>query len=324
MPTIKDVARISGYSVSTVSYALADRKKIPEETRIKIKEIADKIGYKPNVYARGLRNKRVKTIAVFLPGFKGYVHPTILSGIATAIHHDGDQYKLLVTLSRSGYDLVYEGVSDVAFIMSPIVKDEEVIKMSKICPVILYDKIVEGENIYNTYIDNKKAICKRVLDFYQKGSRKFLFLSGSPMSSHNSERLKGFLEGMETVGLSKNDYAIVDAVGYTEHHGYEYLKEFLDGTTEKYDAIICSNDELAIGAIQALTEHGYLVPGQIKVSGFDNIEKDSYINPPLSTIAVDWYEYGVKIGNLALSLLEGQEEENKIYVDAKLIDRISG
>ncbi len=324
MPTIKDVARISGYSVSTVSYALADRKKIPEETRIKIKEIADKIGYKPNVYARGLRNKRVKTIAVFLPGFKGYVHPTILSGIATAIHQDGDQYKLLVTLSRSGYDLAYEGVADVAFIMSPIVKDEEVLKISKICPVILYDKIVEGENIYNTYIDNKKAICKRVIDFYKKGSRKFIFLSGSPMSSHNSERLKGFLEGVKTVGLNENDYTVVDAVGYTERHGFEYLNEFLDMATEKYDALICSNDELAIGALKALKEHNYAVPEQIRVSGFDNIDKGTYINPPLSTIAVDWYEYGIKIGNLALNLLKEEKEENKIDVEASLIDRISG
>lgn len=324
MPTIKDVARISGYSISTVSYALVDHEKIPEETREKIKKIADQIGYRPNIYARGLKNKRVKTIAVFLPGFNGYVHPMILSGIATAIHQDGDRYKLLVTLSRSGYDLVYDGLSDVAFIMSPLVKDDEVVKISKICPVILYDKIVEGDNIYNTYIDNQKAICERTIDFYQKGSRKFIFLSGSAMSKHNSERLQGFIKGTEIVGLDEKDYAIVDAVGYTEKHGKKYLKEFLDKTTEKYDAIVCSNDELAIGAIQALTEKGYQIPEQIRISGFDNIEKGKYVTPSLSTISVDWYEYGIKIGNLALSLLEGKKAENKIHVEGTLVDRVSG
>ena len=81
MSNIKDVAKRSGYSISTVSYALSNNPKIPEETRDKIKKVAKEIGYKPNFFAKELKNKSKKNITIFLPGFQGPVHPLILSGI---------------------------------------------------------------------------------------------------------------------------------------------------------------------------------------------------------------------------------------------------
>ncbi len=323
MVTIKDVSKASGYSISTVSYALAGNKKIPIETQKKIKEIADKLGYVPNVYAQGLKNKHPRTIGVYLPGFKGPVHPTILSGIADTIIKNGNEYKLIVGMARMGYDMIYDGLIDVAFIMSPVISDEEVLKISKNCPVILYDKEVIAKNVYNTYIENNNGIYKRVIDFYNKAARTFVFISGSAMSKHNSERLEGFKKAINDCNLKLEDQYILDGIGYTEHHGYDVMKEFLKQNV-KIDAIIASNDELAIGAISALKENNKDCLNYILISGFDNIDKGKYITPSLSTIAIDWFEYGNKVGNLAMDILKGENNNKYINVETKLIDRDTG
>ena len=323
MATIKDVAKESGYSISTVSYALTGNKKIPIATQEKIKKIAKELGYTPNVYAQGLKNKSPKTIGVYLPGFQGPIHTTILSGISNAIINNGNEYKLIVSISRMGYDLIFDGMIDVVYIMSPVIQDEEVIKISNKCPVILFDKVVNKKNIYNTFIKNEEGVCSRVIDFYNKGVRKFVFISGSAMSSHNLERLKGFKKGILECGLKIEDQYILDGIGFTEHHGYDVMKDFLKSKLD-FEAIIGSNDELAIGAMQALVENGYSIPESVKVSGFDNIDKGNYLIPTLSTIQVDWFDYGRQVGNLAIEIIEGKKDKKYINVDSVLIDRISG
>ena len=323
MSTIKDVAKASGYSIATVSYALTGHKKIPIETQNKIKEIANELGYTPNVYARGLKNKGPKTIGVYLPGFRGPIHTTILSGIAKAIIDSGNEYKLIVSISSMGYDYIFDGLIDVAYIMSPVIPNEEVERISKKCSLILFDKVVNKKNIYNTFVNNEGGVCNRVIDFYNKGSKRFVFISGSAMSSHNSERLNGFKKGIENCGLRIEDQYILDGIGFTEHHGYDVMKSFLDLNLE-FDAVIGSNDELSIGAIQAMTEKNPNFVKSVRVSGFDNIDKGNYITPTLSTISVDWYDYGIQVGNLAIEILKGQKDKKYINVDSVLIDRESG
>lgn len=324
MSNIKDVAKRSGYSISTVSYALSNNPKIPEETRDKIKKVAKEIGYKPNFFAKELKNKSKKNITIFLPGFQGPVHPLILSGVEKAVYNYGNEYNIIVSWSRSGYDLIYNGFADVAFVLSPVISDEEITKIVSICPVILFDKILSLKNVYNTLIDNETGIYKRVIDFYKKGQRKFVFLSGSPMSKHNDERKTGFLNAMVYLGLKEENYKIVDCVGYTERHGYRYLKEFMENNSFSFDAIIASNDELAIGAMKLLNELNIKIPDEVRVSGFDNIDKCKYVNPSLSTVAVDWENYGIEVGNLMVSILKDKVVQNTIKINTKLIDRISG
>ena len=85
MSTIKDVARESGYSISTVSYALKNDPKIPEATREKIKEAARRLNYVPNASARALKTGKNYSIGIFVPGFEGPIHSTLLAGIAAVI-----------------------------------------------------------------------------------------------------------------------------------------------------------------------------------------------------------------------------------------------
>ena len=106
MATIKDIAKKSGFSVSTVSYALSDDPKIPDKTKQIIKAVARELNYVPNVFARGLKNKGNKNIGVFLAGFKGPVHPAILSGIGNVIEQTNGEYKLIATTADENLKLI--------------------------------------------------------------------------------------------------------------------------------------------------------------------------------------------------------------------------
>lgn len=323
MATIKDVARLSGYGISTVSYALKGSSKIPLETQEKIKEVARQLNYVPNASARALKTKRNYNIGIFVPGFDGGVHTAILSGIASVFRDIRNKYKILITLADSEFLLVYEKQIDIAMIIGGHVSKDAAIKISEQIPLILVDNSVEHDNIYNTYIDNKGGIISRVKDFYSKGSKKFIYMRGTELSAHNTERYIGFIEGLKECGLSINDQIVLDAYGFSEYHGYACMKEYLKNEFEA-DALICANDELAIGSINALKEKNIKIPEDLLVSGFDNIDKGNYLIPSLSTISIDWYDYGVKLGRLALDILADKKIDEEMVIKSYLVDRISG
>lgn len=318
------MAKQSGYGVSTVSYALMDHPKIPETTRNKIKEVAKELSYVPNAFARGLKTKTCKTIGVISPGFKGPIHPTILAGVADVIKDYSNEYQMLVTLSKTNFRFIYAKQVDIAILLSPSISDEEAINISKICPLILFDKVVDNKNIYNTKFNNKESVAKRVIDFYKKGSTSFIFMKGSTLSSHNKERLEGFNEGISLCNIDKTKVNILDAKAFTEQHGYKCMTDYLKTNILENTALICANDELAIGAMKALKEFNYDIPKNVRVSGFDNIEKSEYVVPSLSTISIDWFMYGKKLGQLAMSIIKKKNKIKTINIKSVLIDRESG
>ena len=148
-------------------------------------------------------------------------------------------------------------------------------------------------------------------------------MSGTHLSAHNTERLNGFRAGIEACGLNISEQVILDVNAFDEERGYKAMKEYLFNHKLFANGLICANDELAIGAIKALKEEGIHIPNDIKVSGFDNIDKCEYLIPSLSTIAIDWFTFGQRLGELALAILDDKEYDNNILIEANLINRCS-
>ena len=324
MSTIKEISKKTGYSNATISYALKNDPKIPLETREKIQQVAKDLKYFPNASARALKTKKSYSIGIFVPGFRGTVHPIILSGIEYVIKHHPTKYKMLVTFMDEDLSLIYEKQIDIAVIFGLSISNEKIIDISELIPVILVDNDLEYPNVYSINIDNAYGIKQRVIDFYNKGSRKFMYMLGSGDSMHNIERYNGFEEGIKACGLNLEEQVVLDAAGFTILCGYECLKKYLDTNVLESDALICSNDALAIGSLEVFKERNIKVPQEIRVSGFDNIERCNYTTPPLSTIAVDWYNYGVLLGKKIISVLENKHFEISEKFAAHLFDRRSG
>ena len=323
MANIKDLAKYCNVSISTVSYALNDSKEISEETKARIKAAAKELNYVPNAYARGLKKRKTHNIGVVVSGFEGPIHHNILAGIAEKLNELNSKYNMLVTLSDERMFLVKEKSVDLAIIMDSRANSDIIIELSKIVPIITFDHFVIGDNIYNTTIDNMQGIYLETMNLISKGCKKIAYLLGSKHSSHNRKRFEGYVKAFEECGICVDNSIVFDADAFTEQRGFDVINEFaLKNKQLPFDSLICANDELAIGAIKALKCNGFKVPEDIKVAGFDNIEKGKWMSPSLSTVAVDWKSYGKEMAKLALDILKHKKVET-IEIPVQIIERES-
>ena len=319
MANIKDVAKKAGVSVSTVSYALNDSKEISNVTKNKIKKIADELGYVPSSYARSLKLKSKQSfrIGVFVPGFGGPIHPMILNGLANIF--EKSKYNMVAALANNDLYLIKDKSVDLAILMDPRISYDSIKAIENICPIIIYDKDIDDERFYTVKLQNMEGIYNETKYFISLGVKKIAFMYGPHNSQHNKERFDGYKKAMEEANLQTILY---DAGSYVEERGYDLMNEILSNPIE-FDAIICSNDELAIGSIRSLVEHGYNVPEDCLVGGFDNNEKSKLIEPSLTTIDVNYYECGENIAKMALDILSHNSVPKTMIVPAKLIKRNS-
>ena len=324
--TIRDLAKYCGVSVTTVSYALNDSPEVSLETKERIRKAAIELNYYPSNLAKGLKKQKTNCIAVMITGFEGTAHPTILSGLAKAFKDDGE-YQMLVTIADEDISLVRTKMVDLAIIMDARINDEAIISLSKIVPLVLFDKTVTGDNIYPTFITNIEGVYDLTSTLIAKGCQKIAYLLGSSASNHNTLRFKGYTKALKDHQRELDQSIIYDANAFTKAAGYNTIVKVLKNTKDHlpFDALVCGNDELAIGAIQALQAFGFKVPNDVKVTGFDNILEGSLIDPPLTTIDVDWFKYGQKMGEFALKILKDakQLDDNFLLIDTTIIERDS-
>ena len=322
--TIKDVAKKSGYSVTTVSYVLNNTHSIPQKTKDKIYKAAKELNYVPSAYASSLKRRKTHNIGVFVADFDGPVHQTIISGIAKGINAENSPYKLFVTVAKSSMNLIKSGVVDLAIIMDSRVSSDEVKEISKIVPVITFDMKVEGKNIYYTDITNSEGVGEVVKKLYNSGSRRIAYLLGPKDSYHNEMRFLGYKNALNELNIEYDENIVFSSGLFIEEAGYEVISNYLDNHKLDFDSLVCANDELAIGALQAFEKHSINCPKDVKVTGFDNVPIGKYIKPSLSTISVDWQEYGKKISQFAIDIINGKTKENETLVlDTKFIERES-
>lgn len=325
MITIKDLAKHCGVSVTTVSYALNDSPEVSQETKERIRKAAIELNYFPSGLAKGLKKNKTNCIGILITGFEGTAHSNILSGLAKSFQKNGN-YQMLVTIADKNISIVRTRMVDLAIIMDASINDETLISISRIVPVVTFDKNVTGNNIYPTFIKNIESIYELTSKLIKSGCKKIAYLLGSSASNHNLLRFKGYTKALEDNNIRINNDIVYDANSFTKEAGFKTILDALQMEDGKlpFDAIVCGNDELALGAISALNEFGYSVPKDVKITGFDNILEGSLTHPTLTTVDVDWVMYGEKMGDFAIDILENKQlQDNYLLIDTKIIERES-
>ena len=321
--TIKDLAKYCNYSVTTVSYALNGSKEIPDSTKQKILEAAKELNYVPSAYASGLKRKKTFNIGVFIPDFDGPIHHTVLSGMAKGFKEYDNRYNMLVTIPDGNLSMARSRMMDLAIIMDPKLDSTLIKDIASIVPVVMLDKFMHGDNIYSADVNNEEGMYLQTLDLIKKGRKRIAYLLGPDASYHNSRRFNGYKRALEEANIKFVPDIIYNANSFTEEKGYQTMISVLSNLKElPFDALMCGNDELAIGAMRALKEKGYSLPKDVMLTGFDNIDKAAFISPSLSTIAVDWYEYGETVARYAIDIINKKKVSETMYVNsARIITR---
>jgi LacI family transcriptional regulator, repressor for deo operon, udp, cdd, tsx, nupC, and nupG len=209
-------------------------------------------------------------------------------------------------------DLLYKKQADGALLLTARMNRESLEKLSNQFPIVLACEYVDGLDIPTVSIDNVSSARKVTEHLIKLGYRRIAHITAPMNIILSRDRLGGFQQAMKKHHLKVNPEYIQEG-DYGIDSGYDQMVKLLS-LENKPEAVFVFNDEMALGAVKAIQDHGLSVPEDIAVVGFDNLKIASIFNPHMTTIDQPKYEIGKKATNLLLTLMKGGTIEKKKFV----------
>lgn len=312
--TLKDIANHFNVSISTVSKALNNSPEISKSTSKNIKAYAKANSYTPNFNALSLKNQSTKTIGIIIPNMLNYYFAQVLKGIEKTATKNG--YKIITCISNNSLnkeietiEMLSTGVVD-GFILSVAEETETKNEFNhfKICnkkqiPLVMFDRVVEDIDCDKVITNDFMASVNAVNYLKNKGCKKIAFAGANLDLNIGKLRHEGYLAGLKNNNLDI-DQAIIIAKHEVYYKNHEALiKPLFD---QSFDALITSNESVAIAAIKIAQQKGIKIPEDLSILAFSNGILARHSNPRLSTIS----QHGEIIGERAATLLINKLENN--------------
>jgi LacI family transcriptional regulator len=316
--SIKDIARIVGCSISTVSRVINERDGVDPLTRKRVLEAIDALQYTPNLTAQGLRVKKGRLIGVAIPtstmgAFSVVVQYALEAAYAHGYnvvlvntHQDPDLEETLIKslLSREINGVLLTRVSDESKIVTKIVERN--------LPIVVIDRAFEHENVSNVVLNNQRAGYVAGRHLLDLGHRRLACVTGPLKITLSRERLRGFQialaeRGVELPGshLFEGDFMFETGVGA--------VRSFRERGA-LYTGLWAMNDLMGFGALRALHEAGVAVPGQVSVLGMDDYEIAEMVTPPLTSVHYPIKELVEKAMELLVSQITSKDIRSETIV----------
>ncbi|MGW8995706.1 LacI family DNA-binding transcriptional regulator [Streptomyces zhihengii] len=291
-PTIKDVARHAGVSEKTVSNVLNDYVHVSDRTRRTVREAIDDLGYRVNLAGRHLRSGRTGIIALVVPELE----VPYFAELAGHVVEEAGRRSLTVLIHQSGADRERERAALAGFgsdfvdgvILSPLALAPEDLRAHTGMPptVLLGELLTDGAD--HVAIDNERAAREAAEHLLGLGRRRILTVGGQdgPGVGTAQARTRGVRSALAAAGIALDPSWLLPVGAFHMADGSAAVGRALGGGLRP-DALLCLNDQLALGALRALHEHGARVPEDVAVIGFDDVEAGRFSVPTLSTVAPD-------------------------------------
>jgi LacI family transcriptional regulator len=308
-PTVADIAWRAGVSNAAVSYALNGRPGVSDEIRRRIVTIAEDLGYRPNRLATGLRRGRTRVLGLLLADLTNPFYPDIASGIIGEAAARGYQ----VFVSSSGLDGEMfaselaalrdhrcDGLIFTSLVDSHRLLLEDTIRSGVPC-VQVTRRLAQVEADF-VGIDDYRAAVEVGHYVAQAGFRRPAILNGPAASSASRARLAGYRDGLAANGITPLPHAEVDGA-LSVASGYRRATPLL-AARSRPDVVICGDDMIALGAIDAASEQGLAVPDDLAIFGYDDMSFAASSSIQLSTVSVPRAELGATAVRTLLARLE--------------------
>jgi LacI family repressor for deo operon, udp, cdd, tsx, nupC, and nupG len=312
-PNIYEVAKRAGVSTSTVSRVLSHPGVVSPDTRRRVLETVEEMGYAPNSIARNLRTRRSDKILVTVPDIANPFFALIIQGIEGAAQRAGYTVLLGNTQHEERHEERYarmirrKEADGLIFLGHRIPESaaEMVAEMAPRCaPVVHGCEYSPSLGVASVHIDNTAAAGDAMDHLYGLGHRRIAVITGPLISPLSRDRLSGAAGRAQTNGLDGD--LLVTEGDFTIESGAAAAETLL-ANPDPPTAIFCFNDEMAIGAIASARRRGLRVPDDLSVVGFDDIKFARHIDPPLTTISQPMREIGEGTVRLLLEILRGDE-----------------
>ena len=315
MSTISDVAKRAGVSAMTVSRVLNGTGATSAVTRARVEAAVEELGYVPNALARQLRSKRTKSLALVVSDISNPFFTTIARGVEdVAVSHgfsvmycntdesEADEERYLLMLIQRQIDGV---------LLVPARSSGESFRMLSThrVPVVVLDRRVAARNVDSVRCDSEAgafALANHLIDL---GHRDIAVLTGRRTISTSEDRVAGCRRALEAAGLELPEHRIHYGgfmFGKTNQaDGHRMASGILDEPGPLPTALFCANNFIAYGAIRALHERNFAVPGDISVVAFDDLPEEWLSEPFLTCAAQPAYDIGHRAAELLLRHIDG-------------------
>ncbi|MHB0923638.1 MAG: LacI family DNA-binding transcriptional regulator [Bellilinea sp.] len=309
--TIKDIARRTGVSHSTVSRALRGDPLISEETAERIRQAAQEMTYTPSAAARSLKTNRSLVLGVIVSSIDDPFFSEIVFGIEDIAQQAG--YRLFIAASQHDasreqkiVQALMEHRADGVIICSSSYSAEQGRQLFEngFPIVVVNHQGAENFNysIFHDDMDGSRQITRHLID---QGHHKIAYLGNSLSGRTTLDRLSGYQAELEAAQIPIPTGYIHHVAGSDPLVGQESLTHFIN-LPQPPTAIVCFNDMLAIGVLKGCREAGILVPDDLSVTGFDNITFSAYTCPALTTFDQPKQSIGSEAARLMLELLSSE------------------
>jgi len=327
--TLHDVAAQAGVSHQTVSRVINNSDRVRPETRLKVEDVIEELGYSPNAIARSMVRGNTHTLGCISPNLTDTVFNKIIESAQAEARRQGF-FVLIGTAPsedevKSLLDELLNRRVDGLMILNPRSDNRYKLlqPLMEIGIPIIYLKNTPGdEQVSSVICDDKKGgyiATKYLLDL---GHTKIAIILGPENEECTSDRLEGYQKALGEQGITLDEDLIVKG-NWSPQSGRDAAAKLI-GSKKEFSAIFSQNDRMAAGAIRNLVEAGYRVPEDFSVIGYDNISLATLIDPPLTTIQQPLIEFGEQAAKIIIDLIkDGNNNTIQVSLNPKLIERKS-
>jgi LacI family transcriptional regulator len=299
MVTVRDIARESGFSIATVSIVLNEAplaRYVAQETKSSIKSIAQRLGYRPNQFARSLRGSRSRTVGMMVFDVTDPFCTPIIQGIESKLFQASylsifaDAHNETARFERYLEMMLERRVEGLIVVAGWLVVDITLLSdlRKHSIPTVIVGRELQHDSVSSVIVDNEAGGRMAIEYLYELGHREFAFIRGARPMGDSELRWKGIQAFAKANKLKVNRKLVVDLPSrFDPNHGYEEAQKLTDQllkTKQRFSALVAYDDVTALGAIRALTRAGVKVPEQCSVIGFDDVAPATLSVPALTTI----------------------------------------
>ncbi|SEP77639.1 LacI family DNA-binding transcriptional regulator [Microlunatus flavus] len=328
-PTIVDVAREAGVSKGLVSLVINDRPGVADATRARVRDAADRLGWRPNLQARRLSTRTTYALGLVLRRDPRIVaadpfYPAFMAGIESVLSPEGRVLVLSVVATAEAEERAYRSFAadrrvDGVFLNDLRHGDDRVGLLAGLgLPGVLVGRLEEPGSLPAVVLDDRPGVTAAVRHLVDLGHRRVAYVGGDPALQHARHRRQAFEEAVAGHGLTPT--AVVDT-DFTMAGGAAATAALLGG--DRPTAIVYANDPMAVAGLGVLQGSGVRVPDAMSVVGFDGTEIGRHTHPALTTIRSDPEQWGAAAARTLLELATSGHAPDVELPPAELVPRRS-
>lgn len=328
MATIYEVSQLANVSLATVSRVINDNPQVSDKTRQKVLDAMKALDYRPNSMAQSLASNRTNSVGIMVSELHGPFFGQMMAGIEAELRKAGKH--VIITTGHSEEDKEKDGIEflmsrncDALILHVEAVSDEYLIKLSKgNIPIFLMSRLVEELDTHCISLNNELGGYLAAKAIIEKGHTDIAYIAGPQFKADSKDRLAGHKRALIESDIAFND-ALYFEGDFKETGGRNGIKQIIKNK-QPFTALICANDEMASGAMTYAREHGFALPEDLSIIGFDNIIFARHIYPKLTTIENPVNEMGHMAARLVLNnIYQKNKFTIKHHFEPSLITRDS-